>query len=132
MAHLMLGVLGAFQVTLASGSTAKFESDKTRALLAYLAVEADRPHRREMLSGLFWPDQSEQTARHNLRQALFSLRQTIDDPSARPPYLHITRDEIQFNTASQYTLDVASFNAHLAATANHAHSRLDACAVCVP
>jgi len=132
MAHLMLGVLGSLQVTLTDGSTARFESDKTRALLAYLAVEADRPHRRDALVGLLWPDEPEQTARHNLRQALFSLRQTIRDSAAQPPYLHITRDEIQFNTASKFALDVASFNAHLAACASHTHSRLDACAICAP
>src|SRR5512136_331791 len=132
MAHLRLDVLGAFQLTLTDGSTAKFESDKTRALLAYLAVEADRPHRRDALIGLLWPDEPEQTARHNLRQALFSLRQTIGDPAVQPPYLHITRDEIQFNTASNYVLDVASFNEHLAACASHTHSRLDACAICAP
>jgi predicted ATPase/DNA-binding SARP family transcriptional activator len=130
MAHLILGVLGALQVTWTDGSTAKFETDKTRALLAYLAVEADGPHRRDALVGLLWPDESEQTARHNLRQALYSLRQTLGDSAAQPPYLHITRDEIQFNTASDHALDVASFNAHLAATASHTHARLDACAVC--
>ncbi len=132
MAHLMMGVLGALQVTLADGEMVQFQSDQTRALLAYLAVEADRPHRREALTGLLWPDEPEQTARHNLRQALFSLRQTIGDPAAHPPYLHITRNEIQFNRASEFTLDVASFNAHLAAASSHTHSRLDACAVCAP
>ena len=132
MAHLTLDVLGALQVALAKGVPARFESDKTRALLVYLAVEADRPHRREALVGLLWPDEPERVARHNLRQTLFSLRQTIGDPAARPPYLHITRDEIQFNAASKFTLDLASFNAHLAATASHVHSSLDACAVCAP
>jgi hypothetical protein len=32
-----------------------FKSNKVRALLAYLAVEMDRPHRREVLAGLLWP-----------------------------------------------------------------------------
>src|SRR5512140_3365219 len=132
MAHLKLGVLGSLQVTLANGDTAKFQSDQTRALLAYLAVEADRPHRREALTGLLWPDEPEKTARHNLRQALFGLRQSIGDPAARPPYLLITRDEIQFNSASNFALDAATFDAHLSATASHNHSRLDACAVCAP
>src|SRR5512146_996661 len=107
MAHLTLGVLGALQVTLADGETVKFRSDQTRALLAYLAVEGDRPHRRDALTGLLWPDEPEQTARHNLRQALFSLRQALGDPAAHPSYLHITRNEIQFNTASDYALDLA-------------------------
>src|SRR5512140_3299925 len=132
MASLMLHVFGAFQVTLADGSTARFESDKTCALLVYLAVEAKRSHRRDALVGLLWPDEPEQTARHNLRQALFSLRQTLGDAAAQPPYLLITRDEIQFNTASDFALDVAAFNAQLAACERHAHARVDACAVCAP
>ena len=32
-----------------------FESDKARALLAYLAVEAHRAHQREKLAGMLWP-----------------------------------------------------------------------------
>src|SRR5512142_757506 len=111
MASLMLHVLGACQVTLADGSTARFESDKTCALLVYLAVEAGRPHRRAALVGLLWPDEPEQAARHNLRQALFSLRQMLGDAAAQPPYLIITRDDIQFNTASHSALDVARFEA---------------------
>ena len=59
----------------------KPESDKARALLAYLAVEADRSHWREALIGFLWPDCPEQTARHNLRQALFNVRHAIGDDS---------------------------------------------------
>src|SRR5512142_2043177 len=132
MAHLMLGVLGALQVTLADGETAKFRSDQTRALLAYLAVEADRPHRREALIGLLWPDELEQSARHNLSQAILNLRKTIGDATAHPPYLRISHHEIQFDPASDFVLDVASFDAHLAACAGHPHVRLDNCAVCAP
>ncbi len=132
MAHLTLGVLGALQVTLADGETAKFRSDQTRALLAYLAVEADRPHRREALTGLLWPDEPEETARHNLRQALVNLRRTIGDSAAHPPHLLITHHEIQFNMASDFALDVANFDAHLATCDSHPHTRLDNCAICAP
>lgn len=110
MAHLMVGLLGPLRVTRAN-TPVGLESDKTRALLAYLATEADRPHRREALIGLLWPDSSEEIARHNLRQALFNLRRATGDLEAKPPFLLITRDEIQFNTASDYFLDVARFNA---------------------
>jgi hypothetical protein len=65
-----------------------------------------------------------------LRQALFSLRQTIGDSTAQPPYLRISRDEIQFNAASAYVLDAASFDLHLAARASHTHVRLNGCATC--
>lgn len=130
MPHLTLGVLGPLHIALADAPIVKLESDKTRALLVYLAMEADRAHRRETLIGLLWADFPEETARHNLRQALFNLRQAIGDRTAHPPYLFITRDEIQFNPASEYDLDAAEFDAHLAACASHPHQRLETCATC--
>ena len=52
MARLSLSVLGPFQAALDGEPITDFESDKVRALLAYLAVESERPHRRETLAGL--------------------------------------------------------------------------------
>ena len=111
MARLALSLLGSFRVSLDAAAVTTFESDKVRALLAYLAAEADRPHRREALVGMLWPDSSEQVARRNLSQALFNLRHTIGDAEAIPPYLHISREAIQFHRASQHTLDLATFTA---------------------
>ena len=59
MARLSLSLLGPFQVTLDREPVTSLESNKVRALLAYLAVEADRPHRRQSLVGLLWPDRPE-------------------------------------------------------------------------
>ena len=52
MAHLSISLLGTFQVILDGEPVTAFESDKVRALLAYLAVESDRPHRRGTLACL--------------------------------------------------------------------------------
>ena len=88
-----------------------FKSNKVRALLAYLAVEADRPHRREALAGLLWPDWPDRDALSNLRYALASLRRTLGDHTAVPPFLLITPQTIQFNPASDYWLDVTELRA---------------------
>lgn len=45
-----------------------------------------------------------------MRQALFNLRLAIGDHTANPPYLLISRDAIQFNRASDFSLDLAQFN----------------------
>ena len=77
MAHLCLSLLGPFQATLGGVPIASFESDKVRALLAYLAVEAEQPQRRERLAGLLWPDRPEHSSRNNLRYALSNLREPL-------------------------------------------------------
>ena len=109
MARLSLSVLGPFQAALDGEPIARFESDKVRALLAYLAVEADRPHRRERLAGLLWPDRPDQVALSNLRSVLSNLRLAIADRRAQPPYLLVSRDTIQFNVASDCFVDVRAF-----------------------
>jgi len=109
MPCLSLSLLGPFQITLDEEPVTGFESDKVRALLAYLAVEADRAHRRDSLAGLLWPDWPDRAARTNLRNALANLRTAIGDRYATPPFLLITRETIQFNAASDYWLDVADF-----------------------
>ena len=109
MAHLSLSLLGTFQATLDGKPVTGFKSNKVRALLAYLAVGADRLHRRERLAGLLWPDWPEQEALGNLRYTLSDLRRAIGDRVADPPFLLITRDSIQFNQACDYWLDVTAF-----------------------
>jgi WD40 repeat protein/DNA-binding SARP family transcriptional activator len=109
MDRLSIHLLGSFQVTREGETLTGFDSDKVRGLLAYLAVETDRPHRREKLAGLLWPDYPERSARTSLRRALTNLRQVIGDRSAEPPYLLITRQTVQFNVESNHHLDVRSF-----------------------
>jgi predicted ATPase/DNA-binding SARP family transcriptional activator len=111
MARFSLTLLGSYEVRLDGEPVTSFVSNKVRALLAYLAVEAERPHRREVLAGLLWPDCLEQAARASLRNALSNLRQAIGDRDAELPFLDITRETIQFNSASDCWLDVAAFTA---------------------
>src|SRR5689334_17336921 len=105
MAHLSLALLGPLQITLDGAPVTGFESDKGRALLAYLALEAERPHRRAALAGLLWPERPERAAHHNLNQALSNLRQAIGDRTTSGPFLRITAETIQWNTASDADLD---------------------------
>jgi DNA-binding SARP family transcriptional activator len=127
--RLVLSFLGPFQVTL-DEQAAAFATDRARALLAYLAVEADRPHRRETLAGLLWPDQPEAGARRNLSQSLVRLRRAIDDYHASPPFLVITGKTVQFN-ADTAELDVACFETLVADSAAHAHADVSECPACL-
>ena len=124
MAKLVVRLLGGYRVELDGEAVYDFETDKARALLAYLIVEADRPHRRETLASLLWPDRPNTVAHTNLRQALARVRRALgdgprgDDAHGRrllhvppgslpPPFLFVTHTDVQFNTAGDYSLDVA-------------------------
>jgi DNA-binding SARP family transcriptional activator/predicted ATPase len=109
MAHLSLHLLGSLDVALDGEPVSGFRYDKVRALLAYLVVEVERPHRRAWLAELFWPGLSSRAARGNLRNALAVLRRAIGDRTATPPHLFISHESIQFNAASDHWLDVQEF-----------------------
>jgi DNA-binding SARP family transcriptional activator/predicted ATPase len=113
MARLTIHTLGSFQVSLEAIPLTKFESSKTRALLAYLAVESGHAHPREKLADLLWPDMPLKRACSNLSQALFSLRQLLGDHSTEIPYFLRDREAVQFNPESDYWLDVQTFSAWL-------------------
>jgi len=131
MSRLSLSLLGSFQVTLEGKPITEFTTDKVRALLAYLAVEADRSHRRDVLAGMFWPGWPEDAARNNLRQALFQLRQVLGDRETSYPFLLTNRQTIQFNPAGDYWLDVRAFTTLILDCRAHRHSRLEACDSCI-
>jgi predicted ATPase/DNA-binding SARP family transcriptional activator len=110
MTRLSIRMLGQLQVTVDGNSVTSFESDKVRALLVYITVEAERLHRREALASLLWPERPEGSALNNLRGALSNLRKTIQDHSAEPQFLNTTRQTIQFNAESDHWFDVSKLS----------------------
>jgi len=118
MSRLSLSLFGAFQATLDGDPITGFESVKTQALLAYLVLEADRPHSRLKLAGLLWPERPDATARTNLRNALSTLRRAIGDRgpglAASEPLLLVTRETVQFNCAGDCSVDVHAFRSLIA------------------
>ncbi len=107
MTHGSILLLGGFQVYHNDGPLTGFQSDKARALLAYLAVEAHRPHQRAQLAGLFWPEYPDHKALTYLRHALANLRKILIQGDTPQPF-RITRHTLQFTLESGYCLDVAT------------------------
>lgn len=113
MARLSISLLGGFGVTLDGGPVTGFASNKVRALLAYLATEADRAHSREKLSALLWPDMPDRAARNNLRYALSNLRKAIGDQASQP-FLCISGQTIPLNLTRNVEVNVLTFDQCLA------------------
>lgn len=132
MARLALSLLGPFRATLKESPLTHFATDKIRALLAYLAVEADKPHRRDMLATLLWPQRPDKTARRNLRQSLHRLKQTLDKavPGSSQRLLTITRQTVQLN-GQWLELDMATFRELLQTCEAHRHRHLHTCSPCL-
>src|SRR5438045_4862311 len=114
MARLKLSLLGAFHAELDGSPVSDFDTEKTRALLAYVCVEASRAHRRDALAGLLWPEQPEEAARRNLRQALYKLRQLLQQghdiaKEGSPDLLRITALDVQLDPDGDFWSDVGAF-----------------------
>ena len=112
MEKLDIRLLGPIELKRGANSTLGFESNKVRALIAYLVVESGRPHQRRRLAALLWPEMPESSALSNLRYALSNLRKVIGDRSAQPPFLLITPQTIQFNIHSNSWVDVFLFEGY--------------------
>src|SRR5215216_1021552 len=105
---LQIRLLGQFDVRL-DGKRIVISSRAGQSLLAYLAMTAGMPHRREKLAGTLWADSSEENARKNLRQELWRIRKAIPAQNLPEADDYLIADEftLMFNRESDYWLDVS-------------------------
>jgi predicted ATPase/DNA-binding SARP family transcriptional activator len=127
MSKLILRLLGTYQVELNGKTINGFSTDKARALLAYLAVERQHPHRRESLSALFWPEQIDQRARQSLRQALSNLKQELGDEDL----LNISPQAVQLNPLANVWVDVGELEKLANTCDKHHHGSIENCLPCL-
>ena len=113
---LTLSLFAHFQARL-GGEQLAFPTESSRALLAYLALERERPHTRRHLAGLLWPDSSDEKGLRNLRQTLLRLRQTVPDTAVDTPLILATADSLQWNAAYPAQVDVYDFMTYVAQAA---------------
>lgn len=78
---LKLLLLGGFDARLNDHPVTGISYNKMRALLAYLAVEREQDHKREVLADLLWSGNDSTTARGNLRRTLSDLRRVLELPA---------------------------------------------------
>ncbi len=104
--RLQISLFGSPGLTLGGKLVSGFVSCKAQALIFYLAATG-QSHTRIALAGLLWSEVPDQTARNNLRDVLYNLRQLIS------PYLLITRHAVSLNPESAFTVDSQQFLAYL-------------------
>lgn len=131
-------LLGPFQVTLAEKPRHQFDTDKTRALLAYLAVEWGQPQQRSHAAGLLWPGFSNEAALRNLRLTIFRLRKTMEaaekSPNQQPApacLIFPSRQTVQIAGPDVVWIDVQAFDDLLEQCRIHPHADPRDCPECM-
>ena len=74
-------------------------------MLAYLALEAGRPHPREALAALLWPDHPGHKAMQNLRQSLSRLQRAVQVADL----LLLEQHTVWFNARANVSVDAVRF-----------------------
>lgn len=106
MPNLSVRLLGPGVLTF-DGEVIRAHSGKALALLAFLAVETDRPHARPKLAALLWGNSSDAAGKQSLRQALYSLRTLAG--GALQHRLHTEHELVWLEAGANVEIDVQRF-----------------------
>lgn len=105
---------------------AAIDTRKALALFVYLAVTR-RPHTRDALAGLLWPDYDQAHARATLRRTLSPLHRLLGEG-----YLSIEREMLALQHDAALWTDVDAFEDALARCQAHGHDENAVCEECLP
>jgi predicted ATPase/DNA-binding SARP family transcriptional activator len=109
----------------ADGAAISVSRRKALALLAYLAA-SERPHSRESLAALLWPEWDGSAARTALRRVLVTANK-----AAGPGGLLIEQARIALTDEGGVWVDVRAFRQALQRSRGHRHANLPTCEDCL-
>ncbi len=124
MSTLSLALLGPPEIEV-DGVPLDVDTRKAVALLAYLAVTG-RPHRRDSLAALLWPDQDQAHAKGALRRTISVLRRALGGR-----WLDAEREEVRLDGEDLWS-DVQRFHDLIDETGRHGHAAVEPCSRCLP
>ena len=125
MAQVALTMFGPPRIEI-DHEPATIDTRKALALFVYLAVTR-RPHTRDAIAGLFWPEYDQAHARATLRRTLSPLHRLLGEG-----YLSIEREMLALKSDAALWSDVDEFEDLLARCQKHGHDESAACAECLP
>jgi predicted ATPase/DNA-binding SARP family transcriptional activator len=121
-------LFGGLRLSREGSAVLRFSTQKTALMLASLTLDAGRAQTREALATLLWPDADDETGRHNLRTALYSLRRQLEPHGVGAGTVLVAdRMNVRLNPEA-VTSDAVEFEQRLAdaARATERASRLEA------
>ncbi len=124
-----LYLLGTFQLVADNKTITTFRSDKVRALLAWLVVESNRSHPRQIPATLLWEDFETRSALRNLRVSLSNLKKVLTDIGL-VEVLTISRNEIALAAGGLLKCDALELLSLLNEANRHDHNDGSICDDC--
>ncbi|MGB1249396.1 MAG: AfsR/SARP family transcriptional regulator [Candidatus Promineifilaceae bacterium] len=126
-----LHLLGTFQFVVDGEPITTFRSDKVRALFAWLAIESNRSHQRQILATLLWGDFPDRTALKNLRMSLSNLKKMLINAGLEE-LLTITRSQLELSAKDLLECDALKLQRLMVEVSAHPHPNGKVCARCLP
>ncbi|MGV3614482.1 MAG: AfsR/SARP family transcriptional regulator [Fimbriimonas sp.] len=117
-------MFGGLRVRQGGRCVERFQTQKTGALLAYLALQRPRAVPREAMAELLWPEGAPDAVRNRLNQAVSSLRRQLHPPELAPLTVLVTDHHTLALSNEGVETDVEEFREALAA-AERTSSRTD-------
>jgi predicted ATPase/DNA-binding SARP family transcriptional activator len=113
-------MLGGLRVVQSDRTITRFQTQKTGALLAYLALNLETGHSREVLAELLWPGGDPVAVRNRLNQAVSSLRRQMEPPGIVHGSVLVTDQRMIRLNPSAIETDVREFvqRIHIAESAS--------------
>lgn len=126
-----LHLLGTFQFIVDGEPVTAFRSDKVRALLAWLAIESDRSHQRQILATLLWGEYPNSMALKNLRMSISNLKKMLTGAGLEE-LLTITRNQLELTAKDLLHCDALELQRLIAEVSAHPHPNGRPCNTCLP
>ena len=107
--NLAFYCLGAFRVYQDDQAINNWKSNKGVAILKYLVAHNPKPISKEMLMDIFWPDSDLESARRNLHQAVYSLRQALRINQPELQHIRYENDSYSLNPDISQWIDFEEY-----------------------
>lgn len=111
MSDYCISLFGRFLVKKDDLILAGFEGAKVQELFCYLLLYHDRPHHREHLATVLWPEQAAAPSKKYLRKTLWQLQSNLISPDEQQerPFLAADNEWIQLNIPAECQVDAVLF-----------------------
>jgi DNA-binding SARP family transcriptional activator len=104
--------LGPFRAYVNEALIEKWPGHKCKSIFKYMLIHREAPIHQEILMDLFWPEANPETARRNLYQAIYKLRQALQTSEADVSYI-LCEDNCYFlNTDIELWVDSEAFTSY--------------------